>query len=126
MLSRKPNRNQPSRSGPGNQKPAERKYRKPVEAIRMVIKLRKKAGLTTNALAEAAYMDPKYFWKLEHGIARNPGRVILINLVRTLVAYSKMFTEEDVDAVLHAAGYPPAPKPPDDPGGTFLNRGIRR
>ena len=119
-------RKKPATRRSNREKPAERKYRKPVEAIRMVIKLRKKAGLTTNALAEAAYLDSKYLWNLEHGIARKPGRIILINLVRTLVAYSKMFTEEDVDAVLHAAGYPPAPKPPDDPGGTFLNRGIRR
>ena len=125
MSSRIPNRNQQSRSGPGNQKPAERKYRKPVKAIQMVIKLREKAGLTRNVLAEAAYMDTKYYWRLERGIARKPGRIILINLVRTLVSYSKMFAEEDVDAVQHAAGYPPAPRPPDDPGGTFLNRGIR-
>jgi|AP95_1055475.scaffolds.fasta_scaffold555947_1 hypothetical protein len=71
-------------------------------------------------------MDGKYLWRLEHGIARKPGRIKLINIGRTLVAYSKMFTEEDVDAVLHAARYPPAPRPPDDPGGTFLNMGIRK
>ena len=118
-------RKKPASRRSNREKPAKKKYRKPVKAIQMVIKLRQKAGLTRNALAEAAYMDPKYLWRLEHGLARNPGRVILINLVRTLVAYSKMFTEEDVDAVQKAAGYPPAPKPPENPGRTFLNRGIR-
>ena len=123
MRSRKQEPKRRSRKAPSERK--QPKHRRPVKAIQMVIKLREKAGLTRNALAEAAYLDSKYLWNLEHGIARKPGRVILINLVRTLVAYSKMFTEEDVDAVLHAAGYPPAPKPPDDPGSTFLNRGIR-
>lgn len=108
------------------EKPKGPKRSKPIKAIRMIIKMRKKAGLTRNALAEASYVDPKYYWHLEMGQKRNPGRNILINLTRTLVAYTKMFSEKDVDAVLKAAGYPPAPPPDDEPSRTFLNRGIRR
>ena len=107
-------------------KPAKKKYRKPVKAIRMIIKLRERAGLSRNALAEASYVDPKYLWNLERGIKRNPGRNLLIRLVRTLVSYSKMFTEDDVDAVLKAAGYPPAPLPDPNPRPTFLTREIYR
>jgi transcriptional regulator with XRE-family HTH domain len=95
------------------EKPKGPKHRKPVKPIRMIIKMRKRAKLTRNALAEASYIDPKYLWNLEHGISRNPGRRILIDLTRALVAYTKMFSEEDVDKVLKAAGYPPAPLPED-------------
>ena len=103
--------NRPNRKEP--EKPKAQKYQKPIKAIRMIIKMRESAKLTTNALAGYSRVDPKYVWNLERGISRNPGRRILINLTRALVAYTKMFSEKDVDAVLKAAGYPPAP-PPDD------------
>jgi hypothetical protein len=33
-----------------------------------------------------------------------------------------LYSEKDVDKVLDAAGYPPAPPPPDNPTRTFLTR----
>ena len=62
-------------------------------------------------LASDAYVDQKYYKRLELGEARNPGRGVLISLVRALVAYTKIYTEKDVDRVLAAWGYPPAPEP---------------
>ena len=92
-------------------KPVKRKQQSPIKAIKLLIAKRKKAQLTTNGLAELASLDPKNYWRLEHGIARNPGRDTLITLTRALVRYSKMFDESDVDEVLKAAGFPPAPWP---------------
>ena len=112
----------PARAAP--KKPKGPKRSRPVKPIRMIIKMCKKAGLTRNALTEASYLDPKYVWRLEMGQKRNPGRNILINPTRALVAYTKMYSEKDVDKVLDAAGYPPAPPPPDNPTRTFLNGGI--
>ena len=106
-------------------KATEAENRKPVKAIRMPIRLREKAGLTTNALADGANVDQKNLWNLEHGIKRNPGRDLLINLGRTLVSFSKAFTEEDVDRKLAAADYPPAPLPNPTPRTNHLIRGIR-
>ena len=91
----------------------------------MLIKLREKAGLTTNALADGANVDQKYLWNLEHGVNRNPGRDLLINLGRTLVSFSKAFTEEDVDRMLAAANHPPTPLPDPTPRPDYLTRGIR-
>jgi hypothetical protein len=92
-------------------KPATRKEQKPIKAIKLLIAKRKKAQLTTNGLAELASLDPKNYWRLEHGFARNPGRDTLIRLTRALVRYSKMFDESDVDEVLKAVGFPSAPLP---------------
>ena len=105
MFSKKPASRRPLRKKP------KKKYRKPVKAIRLLIDKRKKAGITTNALADLASLDPKNYWRLEKGIARNPGRDTLIRLARALVGYTKMFTEDDVDKVLAAANFPPAPEP---------------
>ncbi len=101
----------PASKRPIRKKPKKKKYQKPVKAIRLLIDKRKKAGLTTNALAELASLDPKNYWRLEKGIARKPGRHTLIRLARALVRYTKKFDESDVDEVLAAAGFPPAPWP---------------
>jgi hypothetical protein len=95
----------------GRRKPEDRKKQSPIKAIKLLIAKRKKAQLTTNGLAELASLDPKNYWRLEHGFARNPGRDTLITLTRALVRYSKMFDESDVDDVLKAAGFPAAPWP---------------
>ena len=106
MFNRKPAHRRPARK-----KSTKKKYRNPIRAIRLLIKMRKKAGITTNGLADLARLDPKNYWRLEKGIARNPGRYTLIRLARALVRYTKMFDESDVDEVLKAAGFPPAPEP---------------
>ena len=84
---------------------------KPVKPIDTIIKMRKKVGMSRWKLASDAYVDQKYYKKLESGEARNPGRWLLIRLVRALVAYSKVFSEQDVDRVLKQAGQAPAPLP---------------
>jgi len=84
---------------------------KPVKAIRILIEMREKAGVTTYRLASLARVDSKYLWRLERGEARNPGREALIRLARALVGYTKLFSESDVDCVLAAADYAPAPMP---------------
>ncbi len=92
-------------------KKVKQKYQKPIKAIQLLIDKRKKAKLTTNGFAERASLDPKNYWRPEKGVARNPGRDTLITLARALVRYSKLFTEKDVDEVLAAADFPPAPEP---------------
>ncbi|MEX0761529.1 MAG: helix-turn-helix transcriptional regulator [Dehalococcoidia bacterium] len=84
---------------------------KPVDAIALIKSMRERAGLTAYGLAERARVDSRYLTRLESGESRNPGREVLIQLGRTLVRYTKNFNEKDVDAVLAAAGYPPAPDP---------------
>ncbi len=92
-------------------KTAKKKYPKSVKSINTITKMRKKAGLTCNALAEMSYVDPKYLWELENGLKRNPGRDILIRLVRGLIGFTKLFDESHLDKVLSEANYPPAPLP---------------
>ena len=82
---------------------------KPFKAIQIIMKMRKKARLSTWKLAELAYMDHRYLYRLERGEKTHPSREVLIRLGRALVHYSKLFTEEDVDKILKAAGFPPAP-----------------
>lgn len=105
---------------------AKQKNQKPVRAAQILIDLRKQAGLSRNALAGASGVDEKYFWDLERGLKRNPGRNVLIKLSRAPAHYSKQFTEEDVDAVLEAAGFPPAPLPDPNPAPTSLTRELYR
>lgn len=88
--------------------------------------MREQAGLTTNALAESTPVDPKYLWKLERGIARNPGRNLLIDLARSLVGYTKLFNESNVDMVMAAANYPSAPLPDPNPSPNYLTRHLYR
>ena len=106
MFNRKPASRQTIRK-----KSTKKKYRKSIKSIKLLIEMRKKAGITTNGLADLASLDPKNYWRLEKGIARNPGRDTLIRLARALVRYTKMFDESDVDKVLAAANFPPAPEP---------------
>ncbi len=82
---------------------------KPVKAIQIVTNLRKKAKLSTWKLAELAYVDHRYLYRLESGEKTHPSRGVLIRLGRALVNYSKLFDEDDVDRILKAGGYPPAP-----------------
>ena len=82
---------------------------KPVKAIQIIMKLRKNANLSTWKLAELAYVDHRYLYRLERGEKTHPSRDILIRLGRELVNYSKLFDEDHVDRILKAAGYPPAP-----------------
>lgn len=84
---------------------------KPVKSIQMLMKMREKAGVSRYKMATLAWVDEKYVKRLELGEARHPGRDVLIRLSRALVEYTKMFTEKDVDRVLAAAGFAPAPEP---------------
>lgn len=86
-----------------------RKPLKPVKAIGMIIKMREKADITYSKLSTIARVDKSYLRRLETGESRHPGRDILIALTRALVDYTKLFAEKDVDRVLAAAGFPPAP-----------------
>jgi hypothetical protein len=103
-------RTKPKKSRPVLKK-KKKEYDKPVKAIEMIIEMREQCGLNRHELARSSGNDPKYLWNLERGIKRNPSRWALITLTRALVAYTKLFDETDVDAVLKAAGYPPAPLP---------------
>ena len=120
-------KNHPKRS---NRKSAAKrkppKRRKPVKAIREIVRMREKVGVSCNALYEAAGIDPKYGWNLERGLKRNPGRNVLIKLVRVLVSFTKMYNESHVDRVLSFASFPPAPLPPEDPRPTFLTSELYR
>ena len=84
---------------------------KPVKPIATIVKMRDKVGMSRWKLAEDAHLDQSYYKRLESGEARNPGRDVLIRLVRALVAFSKVFSEREVDRVLAQAGYAPAPLP---------------
>ena len=88
-----------------------RKPLKPVKAILLLIKMRKKADVSCYMLATLARVDDRYLRRLEAGEARNPGRDHLIRLARALVGFTKLFDEDDVDRVLAAAGFAPAPLP---------------
>lgn len=90
-------------------KPPKRKKPKPIKAIRLLIKMREKAKLTAFQFASQSHSDYKYWQKLESGEAQNPGRGYLMWAARSLVDYTKLFDESDVDKVLAAAGFPPAP-----------------
>lgn len=82
---------------------------KPVKSVEIIIQMREKAGLTYSQLARLAGTDRSYLRRLEVGESRNPGHDTLIDLAEALVDYTKLFTEDDVDRVLKAAGFPPAP-----------------
>ena len=82
---------------------------KPAKAIEMIIKMREKADITYSQLARLARVDKSYLRRLELGESRHPGRQTLIDLSEALVDYTKMFDERDVDRVLKAAGFAPAP-----------------
>ena len=120
-------KNHPKRSNrklAAKRKPPKR--RKPVKAIREIVRMREKVGLSCNALYEAAGIDPKYGWNLERGLKRNPGRMVLIKLVRVLVSFTKIYDESHVDKVLALANFPAAPSPPKDPRPTFLTSELYR
>jgi hypothetical protein len=67
MINRKPNRNQQSRGGPENKKPAKKKYPKPVEEIRLVIKLQNmEVSLQTPWLKPLTWTENIYGdWSME-------------------------------------------------------------
>ncbi len=92
-------------------RPPKKKKPKPIKAIRLLIKLREKAKLTAFQFAQLSHSDYKYWKKLESGEAQNPGRGYLMWAARSLVDYTKLFDEGDVDKVLAAADFPPAPAP---------------
>ena len=104
---RRDDRPRPQRRSPP--KPPKKKKPKPVKAIRILIKMREKAKLTAFQFSELSHSDYKYWKKLESGEAENPGRGYLMWAARSLVDYTKLFDESDVDEVLAAAGFPPAP-----------------
>jgi hypothetical protein len=83
----------------------------PVKAIAIIVEMRQKAHITYSKLSTISGVDKSYMRRLERGESRNPGRDTLIDLARSLVNYTKLFTEKDVDRVLQAAGFAPAPMP---------------
>lgn len=84
---------------------------KPVKAIKLLVKMRKKVNLTAFQFSSLSYSDYKYWQKLETGEAENPSRNYLMGMAKSLVGYTKLFDDRDVDKVLAAAGFPPAPAP---------------
>ena len=101
---------QSSRRDPKKPKPKTRKL-KPIKPIRLLVKMRKRAGLTTFQFAALSYADYKYLQRLESGEADNPSRSYLKGKAESLVAYTSLFDIKDVNEVLKAGGYPPAPAP---------------
>ena len=79
----------------------------PIEAMKLVTRMRGRAGMTTYGLARDADVDFNYLKKLERGEARNPSRVVLMSLGNALTAYTSLFSRRDVDRILKAAGFPP-------------------
>ena len=79
----------------------------PIEAMKLVTRMRRRAGMTTYGLATNAAVDFNYLKKLERGEARNPSRAVLMSLGNALTAYTSLFSRRDVDRVLKAAGFPP-------------------
>lgn len=90
-------------------KPPKKKKSNPVKAVKLLIKMRKKSKLTAFQFASLSHSDYKYWKRLESGESENPGRDFLMWAARSLVEYTKLFDESDIDKVLAAAGFPPAP-----------------
>ena len=84
---------------------------RPAKAIEILIELRGKANLTAFQFARITRLDYSYWKRLESGESQNLGHDLLLQAARALVGYSKIFDEDDVDRVLEAAGFPPAPDP---------------
>lgn len=47
---------------------AKKRYPKSDKAITTITKMRNRAGLECNVLAEMSFVDSKYLWELEHGL----------------------------------------------------------
>ncbi len=95
-----------AREGPGG----------PVEAMRVLAAMKRRAKVSTYKWASLAGVDGRYLARLETGEKRNPSRDVLIALARALVDHTPLFGEGDVDRVLRAAGLPPAPRRGRGPG----------
>ena len=76
----------------------------------VLLKLRTKAKMTSNALGEEAQVDPSYVVRLERGEKRHPSRRVLLKLGQALLDNSGDITLKDVDRLLKAAGYGPLPR----------------
>lgn len=86
----------------------------PAEAIKIVVRMRQKAGMSLYRLSADAHVDYNYLKKLESGRSRNPSRQVLIALGNALVAHTSLFSQKDVDRILREAGFPPAPARTND------------
>lgn len=86
----------------------------PVEAMKVVVRMRQKAGMSLYRLSADAHVDYNYLKKLESRRSRNPSRQVLIALGNALVAHTSPFSQKDVDRILREAGFPPAPARTND------------
>ena len=78
---------------------------------KVLVKLRKKAKLTTYGLAREAWVDYGYLWRLEKGERHKPSRDLVLRLAQTLLDNSGAISfPKDVDRLLRAAGYGPLPR----------------
>ena len=71
---------------------------------------RKRAKITSYALAMEAQLDPSHVRRLEKGERTNPSRRVVLELAQALLDSSGDITLKDVDNLLKAAGYGPLPR----------------
>jgi transcriptional regulator with XRE-family HTH domain len=76
---------------------------------RTLRQLRKKAKITSYALAMEAQLDPSYVRRLELGKRKKPSRRVVLQLAQALLNSSGDISLNHVDQLLRAADYGPLP-----------------